>query len=229
MAWVRPGCPAWSHGVVITVSRSGVELVDLLPPLQGGRWILGISGAPGAGKSTLAAFLCDLLGARGGHVPMDGFHLADVQLARRGLLDRKGVPASFDAGGYAALLARLRADDDEVVYAPGFDRTLEQPLAGALAVPRSARVVVTEGNYLLLDDPAWERVRAQLDEVWHVHVAEEVRLERLLARHVEFGKSAEAARRWVEVVDVPDAALAEAAARRADRVLDLTGWVPGGQ
>jgi len=215
--------------MVITVSPSAQELTDLLPGPRRQRRLLGISGAPGASKSTLAAFLCELLGERGAHVPMDGFHLADVQLVRLGLEDRKGVPGSFDAGGYAALLARLRGDDDEVVYAPGFDRTLEQPLAGALAVPRSARVVVTEGNYLLLDDPAWERVRAQLDEVWHVHVDEELRRERLLARHVEFGKTPEDARRWLETVDVPDAALVEAASDRADRVLDLTGWVPGGQ
>jgi pantothenate kinase len=108
--------------------------------------------------------------------------------------------------------------------APGFDRSLEQPLAGAVPVPPEADLVVTEGNYLLLDEPRWREVRAQLDEVWHVRVDETVRLERLIARHVEFGKTPDEARAWVERVDQPNAVLVEAAAERADRVVDLTGW-----
>lgn len=186
---------------------------------------MGISGAPGAGKSTLARFLAERLGPRGAHVPMDGFHLADVELERQGLLDRKGAPETFDAFGYAALLDRLRDRPDHAVYAPGFDRDLEQPLAGAIAVQPSVEVVVTEGNYLLVDRPEWRAVRAALDEVWHVRVDEEVRVHRLVARHVEFGKSPDAARAWVDRVDGPNAALAEAAGRSADRVLDLTRWM----
>src|SRR5438874_1298414 len=106
---------------------------------------------------------------------MDGFHLADVTLRRLGLLDRKGAPETFDAWGYAALLARLRTQPDEVVYAPAFERDLEQPLAGAIAVPPSAELVVTEGNYLLLDRPEWRAVREQLDEVCFVEVDEGLR------------------------------------------------------
>jgi len=98
--------------------------------------------------------------ARSAVVPMDGFHLADVELARRGLLERKGAPETFDAWGYAALLARLRSRPAHVVMAPGFDRDLEQPLAGAVPVPPSASLVVTEGNYLLLDEDPWPSVRA---------------------------------------------------------------------
>jgi len=164
-------------------------------------------------------------------VPMDGFHLADVELVRRGLLDRKGAPETFDAWGYAALLARLRARPSHVVMAPGFARDLEQPLAGAIPVPPSAGLVVTEGNYLLLDDPSWLAARAELDAVWHVVTPYAVRLPRLVARHVAFGKSPADARAWVERVDQPNAALVEAARARADVVLDLAGWgaagVPG--
>ncbi len=211
------------------VSETGSELADLLPEPGGKRWILGISGAPGAGKSALATFLLDLLGDRGAHAPMDGFHLADVELARQGLLDRKGAPETFDALGYAALLHRLRfaAAQGETVYAPGFDRILEQPLAGAVAVPPSAQVVVTEGNYLLLDHPHWHRVRSCLDEVWHVRCDDRLRLERLVARHIAFGKPPAAARAWVDRVDDPNARRVDASAGRADRLLDLSGWQGG--
>lgn len=189
-----------------------------IPP---GVRLLGVTGAPGAGKSTLAAALAAEHG--GVVVPMDGFHLADVELERRGLRDRKGAPETFDAEGYSALLARVRAGEEDAVMAPAFDRTIEQPVAGSIPVPAEG-LVVTEGNYLLLDEPRWRAVRAQLDAVWHVRVDETLRLERLVARHVEFGKTPAQARAWVERVDQPNAVLVEAAASRADAVLDLTDW-----
>lgn len=182
--------------------------------------LLGLTGAPGAGKSTLASRLAREWGAV--VVPMDGFHCADVELRRRGLLDRKGVPDSFDAEGLAALLRRVR-DREERVLAPMFERDLEQPLAGALPVPATADLVVVEGNYLLLDEPRWAAVRALLDGVWHLRLAEDVRRRRLLARHVAFGKSPAEAEEWVARVDDPNAVLVEAAAGRADLVLDLLG------
>jgi pantothenate kinase len=201
----------------IRVSPDGRELAGLRPI---GR-LLGVSGAPGAGKSTLASTVASLWG--GVVVPMDGFHYADVELSRRGLRDRKGAPETFDAEGYAALLARLRAPSDVVVVAPRFDRVVEQPVAGSIAVPPTG-LVVTEGNYLLLDEPRWRTVRGQLDAVWHVRVSEALRVERLVARHVRFGKTPDEARAWVARVDQPNAVLVEAAASRADLVLDLTDW-----
>ena len=155
---------------------------------------------------------------------MDGFHLADVTLERLGLLDRKGAPETFDAWGYAALLERVRTGSSYDVYAPGFERTLEQPIAAAITVPPGAGVVLTEGNYLLLDLPEWGAVRAQLDEVWYVATDEALRLERLTARHVEFGKSEMGAREWVDRVDEPNARLVESTRPRADRVIDLSAW-----
>ena len=199
---------------------------------RGGRAVLGITGAPGAGKTTLVERLLGELAEhppRGAgadwvaHVPMDGFHLADAQLDRLGLRDRKGAPETFDAAGYAAMLERVRTATTETVYAPGFERDLEQPIAAALAVPPAARLVVTEGNYLLLDEPSWHRVREAMDEVWYCDLDERVRLERLVARHVEFGKDPGAAALWVDRVDQANAALVAATRARADLVVTTPG------
>ena len=186
------------------------------------RRILGITGAPGVGKTTYALAQVATSGAPAAYVPMDGFHLADVTLTALGRLDRKGAPDTFDAWGYAALLRRLHGERDHVVYAPGFERHLEQPIAAAVAVPPEADLVVTEGNYLLLDRPEWRAVREQLDEVVHLVTDDDVRRRRLVARHVEFGKTPTEAEAWVARVDDANAALVEAAAHRADRVVELT-------
>ncbi|MFJ5775444.1 nucleoside/nucleotide kinase family protein [Streptomyces sp. NPDC093094] len=194
----------------------------------GRRALLGIAGAPGAGKTTLAEHLVRALNGDGdpwaAHVPMDGFHLADVELDRLGRRGRKGAPDTFDAAGYAALLRRLRAEADgpDPVYAPGFERVLEQPLAGAVPVPPSARLVVTEGNYLLLETGAWARVRAELDEVWFCAAAETERIGRLVARHEEFGKTHEEAVAWVLGTDQRNADLIAATRHRADLVVPGT-------
>ncbi|GAA1139291.1 nucleoside/nucleotide kinase family protein [Nocardioides aquiterrae] len=186
-----------------------------LPDVPPGTRLLGITGAPGVGKSTVAAALGLPV------VPMDGFHYADVELVRRGLLDRKGAPETFDAPGYAALLRRVRAGEEDVV-APMFERDLEQPLAGAIPVPPTG-TVVTEGNYLLLDEPRWRAVRETLDVVWHLVTDDAARIERLVARHVAFGKSPEEARAWVARVDEANARLVEAARDRADAIVDVSG------
>lgn len=188
----------------------------------GRRHVLGIAGAPGSGKSTLAASVAAQLGEEAIVVPMDGFHLTDEELERLGSRDRKGAQDTFDVAGYVSLLRRLHEETDHTVYAPEFDRVRESSVAGAIAVRPEHRLVVTEGNYLLLDTPEWRTVRSRLDAVWHLRLDDAVRRERLLARHVAFGKSPAEAEAWVTRVDEPNAALVTAAADRADVVLDLS-------
>ncbi|MER6157016.1 nucleoside/nucleotide kinase family protein [Streptomyces sp. NPDC001868] len=205
----------------------------------GRRALLGIAGGPGAGKTTLAERLTRELNGDGepwvAHVPMDGFHLADAELDRLGRRDRKGAPDTFDAAGYAALLERLRGDEEGVVYAPGFERVLEQPVAGAIPVPPSARLVVTEGNYLLVDEGPWRRVRSRLDEVWFCDLGETERVRRLVARHEEFGKGHDEAVAWVRGTDQRNAELVAATRGFADLVVPpvamprLQGWAGGSQ
>ncbi|GAB2541006.1 nucleoside/nucleotide kinase family protein [Brachybacterium huguangmaarense] len=205
-----------------------LELADLvaraLALAEPGRAILGIAGPPGAGKTTFALALVAAIEAeRPGlavHVPMDGFHLADVELARLGLADRKGAPDTFDADGYRALLHRLRADGPrETVYAPAFDRELEQPVAGSIPVGPEARLVVSEGNYLLLPEPRWRAAREQCDEVWWVDTGADERTRRLERRHERFGKTAEQARRFVRDVDGTNALLVAPGRDDADLVV----------
>ena len=197
-----------------------------------GRAVLGVTGSPGAGKSTLVeALLRELPAESVAHVPMDGFHLADVALRRLGRLQAKGAPDTFDAGGYVALLRRLRADAEDVIYAPAFERDLEQPLAGAIAVPRQVRLILTEGNYLLVDDERWNPVRRELAEVWFCDPDPEVRMAQLVARHVQFGKDPEHARAWVQAVDEGNADLVESTRSRADLIVpaDVLAALPVAQ
>ena len=206
-----------------------LALVDRAEALldRSDRAVLGITDPPGSGKSTLTSALLSALSLRlcadaVAHLPMDGFHLADVQLNRHGLRDRKGAPETFDVDGYVATLARLHSSPESILYVPGFERDLEQPIAAAIAIPPAARLVVTEGNYLLLPDGGWEHVRPLLAEVWFVGVDDDVRRSRLIRRHEEFGKSPDAARAWLDEVDEPNARLVSSTRDAADLVVDLT-------
>ena len=181
--------------------------------------ILGVVGCPGAGKSSLAQDLvqaaCEL-GWGAVWLPMDGFHLADTELDRLGRAARKGAIDTFDVNGYLATLRRVRART-EVVYAPSFDRAVEQPIAGSIPIPPTARLVVTEGNYLLDNEDPWRGVATLVDEMWFCAVDEETRRGRLIRRHIAFGKSAATARQWVDTGDEVNAAAIEANRFRADR------------
>lgn len=193
------------------------------------RVVIGVAGAPGAGKSTLAAALENALTARGWRVAtvsMDGFHLADVELERLGRRDRKGAIDTFDGHGYLALLRRIRTEAGTTVYAPSFDRTTEEPVAGAIAVEPDARVVLTEGNYLLDLSEPWVRVKDEVTQVWFVEADDDIRRRRLIARHVQFGKDPDHARQWAEEVDEVNAVRVAATRDRADLLVPVQMSAP---
>ena len=189
-----------------------------------GRSVLGIAGAPGAGKSTLARRVVAAVDAAHGQgtavqVPMDGFHLANAALDTLGRRDRKGAVDTFDAGGYVALVRRLVAADEDVVWAPDFDRRVDEPVAGSIPVPRRTRLVVTEGNYLLDTDEPWSVLPSLCTETWACVVADPVRVDRLVGRHVRHGRDHEAARSWALEVDGVNAARVATTLHRASRTV----------
>jgi pantothenate kinase len=210
------------------VAATTAELVARARRLAvpGERRLLGVVGAPGAGKSTLARVLVDALGPElAVEVGMDGYHLSNAVLADLGRRGRKGAIDTFDDAGYAALVARL-ADarpGDPPVYAPVFRREIEEPVAAGVAVPADVPLVVTEGNYLLATSGAWPDARARMTEVWYVDVPDDVRLARLEERHHAFGKSREDARRWARGSDQANAELIAATREGADVVVR---WCP---
>ncbi|GAA1717146.1 nucleoside/nucleotide kinase family protein [Isoptericola hypogeus] len=193
---------------------------------RGRRTVLGITGPPGAGKSTLGSALVAALGpSLAVEVGMDGFHLSDAVLAAHGSRGRKGAIDTFDDAGYAALVDRLAAarPGDPPVYAPVFRREHEEPVAAGVEVPSDVPLVVTEGNYLLATSGAWPAARARMAEVWYVDVPDDVRVARLTERHRVFGKSADDARRWALGSDQANADLIATTRGDADLVVEWTG------
>lgn len=184
----------------------------------GTRQILAIIAAPGAGKSTLASALLALYGAAVQVVPMDGFHLANSELERLGRRNRKGAPDTFDAAGVVNLLQRIKAQQpgDDAVYAPEFRREIEEAVAGAIAVRASTQLVIVEGNYLLLDDAPWCEVRHVVDESWYLDVPDALRQARLLARHMQFGRTRQQSLDWIAHTDEPNAVRIAQTRRYAD-------------
>ena len=188
--------------------------------VAGVRQIIGIVGPPGTGKSTFAEQLASRFGP--GEcvvVPMDGFHLAQSIIAGTPLESRRGALDTFDAGGYVSLLKRLQARTESVVYAPSYRRGLEEPIAASIAIPVSTPVVLTEGNYLLASDEPWNKVRAYLTGAWFVDIPRDIRIARLIERHIAFGKDPAAAEAWALGPDEVNARYVEATRASADRVI----------
>lgn len=200
------------------------DLVDAATAFATGsrRRILGITGAPGAGKSVFAQQLADLLVMRGHHVALaglDGFHLANAELARLGRSDRKGAPDTFDVDGYVALLRRLVEAGDGTVYAPLFDRALEEPIGSAVPIGDEVTLVITEGNYLLHQDGPWSAISGLLDACWYIEVDEQLRIERLIARHMLYGRSRREAVDRAQGSDLRNAHVVARTKLRATRVI----------
>lgn len=187
-----------------------------LDELVSGHRLIGIAGPPGAGKSTVAAGLARRL--RGVVLPMDGFHLPQARLVELGRRDRMGAPDTFDVDGFVQVLADLRTSGG-TVFAPGFDREREEPVPDAIAIQPEVAHVIVEGNYLLLESPPWDRVAPLLDVTVYLQLERGIRQQRLIDRHVRFGKTPADATAWALGTDERNAVLIEATASRADHVL----------
>ena len=186
------------------------------------RYLIGIVGKPGAGKSTLSASLLDELhSSEVTVVPMDGYHLSNAVLQALGRADRKGAPDTFDVAGFASLLQRIRNEKSVDVYYPVFDRSIEESIAAQGVVTKETKVVIVEGNYLLHDSGGWEVIAELLDELWFIDVDDEKRLERLIARHIAYGKSPADAQSWSRGSDEVNARTIATGRSRAHAVIAL--------
>lgn len=189
-----------------------------------GRTLLGLAGPPAAGKSTLAHLLIEEINHREGpdtaaYLPLDGFHLSNAQLDRLDLRPRKGAPETFDALGYLALLRRAATDRFHDIYAPDFDRTLDEPVAARHVIRPHTRLIITEGNYLAAPATPWTDARALLRELWYVDADHTLRDTRLLARHTAGGEDRTTARRRIDTNDQPNAAYVESSRAACDWVV----------
>ena len=186
------------------------------------RYLIGIVGKPGAGKSTLSAYLLEELhSSEVTVVPMDGYHLSNAVLQALGRADRKGAPDTFDVAGFASLLQRIRNEKSADVYYPVFDRSIEESIAAQGVVTKETKVVIVEGNYLLHDSGGWEVISELLDELWFIDVDDEKRLERLIARHIAYGKSPADAQSWSRGSDEVNARTIATGRSRAHAVIAL--------
>lgn len=190
---------------------------------SGHRLLVGLAGPPGAGKSTCAEMLSDLLNASGrcrsAVFQMDGYHYDDAILLARGLRARKGAPETFDVAGFRHMLERLKRNEDAEIAVPVFDRSLEIARAGARMIPRDINVLVVEGNYVLLDEEPWSGLASLFDVTVGIRVSRDVLRQRLQARWEGHGIPADEISAKVEANDLPNGELVLAKSMKPDFVL----------
>lgn len=208
--------------IVIKNINEAIARVENLVNASDTRIVIGIVGKPGAGKSTLTA---DLIGnlskASAVLIPMDGYHLSNKQLSKLGISDRKGAFDTFDSDGFVKLLKRVNKEIDKDIYFPVFYREIEESYAADGVVPANTKLVITEGNYLLLDKGGWEEVRAELSEVWYVEVDDNLRLDRLTKRHQSYGRNYDEAYAWANGSDERNAEIVAKTRDKADVIVEI--------
>ena len=181
------------------------------------RTIIGVVGKPGGGKSTLSKYLLKKMDpSLVSVVPMDGFHLSNKVLKELGRSDRKGAQDTFDVKGFTTLIERIKMDSAYPIYYPIFDRSIEESIAAQGVVYPSTRVVIVEGNYLMHDRDGWQEISPLLDQSWYAFLDEDLRISRLISRHIAFGKDPESAKVWAKGSDQVNAELIETGVGRCD-------------
>jgi pantothenate kinase/N-acetylglutamate synthase-like GNAT family acetyltransferase len=208
--WATPGATR------TTLAARARSLADAGP----GRRLLGIAGPPGAGKSTLSAAMLEAVGPAAAVLPMDGFHRSHAWLAEAALADRKGAPETFDGEAFIAAVAAVRTRPAEVHRLPAFDHAVQEPEPGAISIGPEIRLVIVEGNYLLLDTAPWAALREHLDEAWFVDAPMEELAARLLVRQRATWGDEATARAFVEQSDLANARLVAPTRGRADVIVD---------
>ncbi len=199
------------------ISREEAKAIVIECALDSTRTIIGIVGKPGGGKSTLSKYLLkDMDPMLVSVVPMDGFHLSNKVLKELGRSDRKGAQDTFDVKGFTALIQRIKMDGAEPIYYPIFDRSIEESIAAQGVVYPSTRVVIVEGNYLMHDEDGWQEIAPLLDQSWYAFLDEDIRISRLISRHIAFGKDPESAKAWAKGSDQVNAELIETGVGRCD-------------
>ena len=167
--------------------------------------VVGLAGPPGSGKSTLATYIVDTINRyRDGTAvvfPMDGYHLSNSQLEKRGIAAIKGAPETFDVHGFIWALSRMRSPIRDTLFVPDFSRVLNEPIAASIAITAETEIILVEGNYLLLEFGNWKKVRQYLDRAWFLDIGWEICRDRLISRQIAGGKSLAEAVEWVDRSD----------------------------
>lgn len=184
------------------------------------RVVIGITGKPGAGKSTVTSKLKETIpGERTVILSQDGYHLSNLQLESLGRSNFKGAPDTFDSEGFAKILFRVKSELKNNIYFPVFHREIEESISAEGLITEKTNVVLVEGNYLLFETHGWGEVAKHLDEIWYLQVDDDLRLSRLVARHIEFGKNPQVAVAWAHGSDEANARLIEKARDKANAFL----------
>ena len=200
-----------------------VEQIQSLLAGQSPRTLIGIVGKPGAGKSTVVEEIQKRFDFKDvSIIPMDGFHLSNEELISLGRRDRKGAPDTFDVEGFTSLIKRVKSDSNVDHKFPIFHREIEASIADEGIVPKESKVVVIEGNYLFSEDHNWNGIHPLLDHTWFIDINDEIRLERLIARHIRYGKTPEEAEAWSRGSDETNARFIDLTAYRAENLIKLS-------
>jgi pantothenate kinase len=187
------------------------------------RTLIGIVGKPGAGKSTVVEAISKKFDSKlVSIIPMDGFHLSNEELITLGRRDRKGAPDTFDVEGFTSLIERVKTNNHVDHKFPIFHREVEASIADEGMVPKESKIVVIEGNYLFSEEHNWSGVHPLLDHTWFIDINDEIRIERLIARHIRYGKTPEEAETWSRGSDETNARFIGLTAHRAENLIKLS-------